>query len=168
MTNSTERLGMAALTTHEVHLVSTGCSYPFLVEHRDLRIAAANLASSLGRPLQTTCSIDVLDDLVIEVISIWYRGPLRRCRLPDQKGRRGTRRGYLGRSIGVYPMRSSARSSVRRRTCRCHLDLVIGMSSTPIKGPSTSHTCEATSVCVSLRCESYSRKSRLSPAPTLD
>lgn len=70
MTNSTERLGMAALTTHEVHLVSTGCSYPLLVEHRDLRIAAAILALSLGRPLQTMCSIDVLDDLVIEVISI--------------------------------------------------------------------------------------------------
>lgn len=71
MTNSTERLGMVALTTHEVHLVSMSCSYVLQVEHRDLRIAAANLASSIGTAsandvlrhatdMQTTCSAAVL------------------------------------------------------------------------------------------------------------
>lgn len=48
MTDGNERIGVAALTIHKDRLVSLGCGYIKQVTHRDLRIAEANSASSLG------------------------------------------------------------------------------------------------------------------------
>ena len=168
MTNSTQRLGITALTTHEDHLVSMGCSYVLRVEHRDLRIAAAKLASSLGTASATTTSIGVLDDLFIEVISIWYRGlsdvigyPIKRddegpveATVADLSGSiRCDRRPDGASDEGpVVAISTSSSGCFRRRS----------------KDQLTPHRREATSVCVSLRCESYSRESRPSPAPALD